>query len=172
MFRFAVCSPVSALSALLFPAVVLAQQSTGNIVGTVSDPAGGLVPNVQVTISEIATTRSRTAITNGAGEYQAPYLVPGDYALTAEQAGFQKSIVNRITAAVSQTIRVDFRLEIGTKQQTVQVNADGAQLQSFAQLALLVPGVSPAVNTAIALSRDRGSMGTSIAIEANGFAST
>ena len=195
MFRFTECLLVLVLSALLLPTVVLGQQSTGNIVGAVKDPAGRLVPGAQVTVTEIATTRSRTVITNGAGEYQAPYLVPGDYTLTAEHAGFQKSIVNRVTAAVSQTIRVDFRLAIGPKEQSVQVNADAAQLQtentalgaiinrettedlplngrSFAQLALLVPGVSPAVNNDITLRRNRGSMGTSIAVEANGFAST
>src|ERR1700687_1757384 len=130
MLRFTECLPALVLFALVLPAVVLGQQSAGNIVGTVSDPAGGLVPGVQVTVAEIATNRSRTVMTNGAGEYQAPYLVPGTYMITVEHAGFRKSIVNRVTAAVSQTIRVDFRLEIGTKEQSLQVRADAAQLQT------------------------------------------
>jgi hypothetical protein len=46
MFRFTECLPVLVLFPLLLPAVVLGQQSAGNLVGTVSDPAGGLVPGV------------------------------------------------------------------------------------------------------------------------------
>ena len=176
-------------------AALRAQQATGTIVGTVVDPAGALVPGVRVTITEIATHRSQTVLTNGTGEYQVPYLTPGDYMVTAEHAGFQKSIVNRVTLDVSQTVRVDFKLEVGTTTQSVQVEAAAAQLQtestalgetinrqttedlplngrSFAQLAELVPGVSPAVNNDITLRRNRGSMGTSIAVQANGFAST
>src|ERR1700722_13666341 len=195
MFRCATRLFALTAFALVLPALVFGQQSAGNIVGTVTDPAGALVPGVQVKVTEIPTNRSRSVVTNSTGEYQAPYLVPGDYTLSAEHAGFQKSIVNRVTLTVSQTIRVDFRLEVGASTQTVQVEADAAQLQtestalgatinrqttedlplngrSFAQLAQLAPGVAPAVNSDITLRRNRGSMGTSIAVQANGFAST
>ncbi len=191
MFRFAGFFVVCFLAA----AALQAQQATGTIVGTVVDPAGALVPGVNVTVTENATKRSQTVRTNGTGEYQVPYLTPGDYSLTAEHAGFEKSVVNRVTLDVSQTVRVDFHLEVGTTTQSVQVEANAAQLQtestalgetinrkttadlplngrSFAQLAELVPGVTPAVNSDITLRRNRGSMGTSIAVQANGFAST
>jgi len=177
------------------PGPVYAQEASGNIVGTVLDATGSLVPNVRVTVTEVATNRSRTVDTNGSGEYQVPYLVPGGYTVTAEHAGFQKMTTSGITLNVSQTVRVDFRLEVGTATQNVEVRADAVQLQtestamgetinrettadlplngrSFAQLAELVPGVSPAVNSDITLRRNRGSMGTSIAIQVNGFAST
>ncbi len=173
----------------------IAQQATGTIVGSTTDPSNALVPGVRITITEIATNLSRTVESNNTGEYQAPYLVPGEYSLSAEKSGFRKSVANRVTITVGQTARVDFRLEIGTSNQTVEVAADLAQLQtentalgqtinrqttedlplngrSFAQLAQLVPGVTPAVNSSITLRRNRGSMGTSIAIQANGFAAT
>ncbi len=195
MFRYVIRPFVIALFAFGLPVLVFGQQSTGNIVGTVTDPAGALIPGVQVQVTEIATNRSRSITTNSTGEYQAPYLVPGDYTLTAEHGGFQKSVVSRVTLTVSQTIRIDFRLEVGASTQSVQVEADAAQLQtestalgatinrqttadlplngrSFAQLAELVPGVAPAVNSDITLRRNRGSMGTSIAVQANGFSST
>src|SRR5689334_19844257 len=69
-----------------------AQQATGNIVGSTLDASGALVPNVQVTVTELATNQSRTVTSNSTGEYQAPYLVPGDYKLSAELSGFQKAI--------------------------------------------------------------------------------
>ncbi|HEY3836303.1 MAG TPA: carboxypeptidase regulatory-like domain-containing protein [Bryobacteraceae bacterium] len=193
MFRTPVFR-VLCLCALL-PAFAPAQQATGSITGAVIDPAGAVVPGARVTITEIGVNQSRTVTTNGAGEYQAPYLIPGDYTLSAEHAGFQKSVINRVTLNVSQTVRADFHLDVGTATESVQVNADTAQLQidstalggtinqkvtedlplngrSFAQLAQLVPGVSPAVNSDITLRRNRGSMGTSIAVQTNGFAST
>jgi outer membrane receptor protein involved in Fe transport len=177
------------------PNLVLAQQATGSIVGTVADPNGALVPGVRITVTEIATSRSQSVTTNGAGEYQVPYLIPGEYSLTAEHSGFEKAIVSQVVLHVSQILRADFHLNIGATTQSVQVNADATQLQtdstalgetinrqvteelplngrSFAQLAQLVPGVSPAVNSDITLRRNRGSMGTSIAVQANGFAST
>ena len=180
---------------LCFPNPTCAQQATGNIVGTTLDPTGALIPGVQVTVTEIATGQSRAVVSNATGEYQAPYLVPGDYKLTAERAGFQKAVVAQVNLTVGQTARVDFHMSVGATTQTVEVSADAAQLQtentalgetinrqttedlplngrSFVQLAQLVPGVSPAVNSDITLRRNRGSMGTSIAIQANGFAST
>lgn len=191
MFRFA-----KLFAACILASVALhAQQATGSIVGTVVDPSGALMPGAQVTVTETATKRSQTVQTNGGGEYQVPYLVPGDYTLTCERSGFQKSVISHVILEVSQTVRVDFHLKVGTASQSVEVAADAAQLQtestalgetinrqttedlplngrSFAQLAQLVPGVSPAVNSDITLRRNRGSMGTSIAVQANGFAST
>ncbi|MCE5307295.1 MAG: TonB-dependent receptor [Acidobacteriales bacterium] len=196
------CKPSGILTACLLIVCALhitipacAQQATGTIVGSTMDPSGALVPEVKVTITEIATNVSRTVESNNTGEYQAPYLVPGDYKLVAEKSGFQKAVATRVTITVAQTARVDFRLEIGASTQTVQVAADVAQLQtentalgqtinrqttqdlplngrSFIQLAQLVPGVTPAVNSSITLRRNRGSMGTSISIQANGFAAT
>jgi hypothetical protein len=174
---------------------VLAQQATGNIVGSTIDASGALIPNVKVTVTEIATNQSRTIISNNTGEYQAPYLVPGDYKVTAELKGFQTTVISPVTLNVAQTVRVDFHLEVGATTQTLDVSAEAAQLQtentslgetinrgtteglplngrSFVQLAQLVPGVTPAVNSDITLRRNRGSMGTSIAVQANGFAST
>ncbi|MGH9470618.1 MAG: carboxypeptidase regulatory-like domain-containing protein, partial [Terriglobia bacterium] len=178
------------------PRTTQAQEATGSIVGAVTDPAGALVPGAQITLTAAGTNRSRVVVTNATGDYQAPYLVPGEYKITAEHAGFQRAAVSRVTLDVGQTVRVDFHLKVGNITQTVQVMGNaGAELQtenaslgetvnrqvteelplngrSFAQLAELVPGVYPAVNSNITLRRNRGSIGTSIAISANGFAPT
>ena len=116
---FRMCAPLifraqlMALLLALVPQLIRAQEATGTIVGTVTDPAGARAPGVRVTVTEIATNRSQTVISNRSGEYTAPYLAAGDYMLTAEHVGFQKSVISRLTLNVAQVVRADFRLDVG-----------------------------------------------------------
>src|SRR5712671_3176264 len=66
-----------------------AQFESASVVGTVKDPTGLSMPQVTVEIRSIATNITRTTTTSATGDYDFVALQPGQYALTATQAGFK-----------------------------------------------------------------------------------
>src|SRR4029453_3108342 len=67
-----------------------AQVTTADLVGTIRDSSGGIVPGVTVAVTNEATGVTRTATTGAAGTYIFTSLQPGLYKLTAEIQGFRK----------------------------------------------------------------------------------
>jgi hypothetical protein len=78
---------------LAFCAIGSWAQSTATLSGTVTDPTGAVVANAQVKIHSLATGLDRDVVTDAAGIYSAPSLVPGDYRVEATAAGFSTSKV-------------------------------------------------------------------------------
>jgi hypothetical protein len=141
-------------------------QDLATIVGTVTDSSGGVVPHAKVTVLNPDKGFTREVVSNAAGEYTAAKIPIGDYELTAEAAGFQKSQRTGVTLSVGGTLRVDFRMMVGQVNQQVTVTGNvprvetetaaisdiitGNQVQNlelngrnFTALALLVPGAAP-----------------------------
>src|SRR2546427_12390833 len=112
------------LSLILFLAVSAAAQSTNAALsGTVLDPAGARIPNVQVTAQNVQTGVILTNVTNEAGLYVFPSVQPGSYRLTAELSGFRKYTLNDLTVDVSARMTINIPLELATAQQDVEVTA-------------------------------------------------
>ena len=110
-------------------------QNTATIVGTVIDSSGGVIPGAKVTVSNPEKGFTRELSTNTAGEYTAPKVPIGDYAITAENEGFQRLVRSGITLAVGQTLHVDLQLQVGPTTQEVtvagnapRVDGDGCRL--------------------------------------------
>jgi hypothetical protein len=146
---------------------VHAQSSTaGNITGTVRDPQGAAVPKVEITITDEKTGATRTVVTNDDGFYNAPSLPAGRYTLTASPSGFKKTIAEGVDLHVSENRVVNLDLQVGQVTETVTITSDSAPVElrsgevsslisekqvtelplngrNYAQLALMVPGVSP-----------------------------
>jgi hypothetical protein len=145
---------------------VLAQVTTGTIIGNVTDPSGAAVVGATVTVLEVSKGTVVTRKTNESGDFQFPFLVPGEYKVTVEQTGFKKAEQVGITLQVDQTARVDVALQVGNVSETVEVTAAAPLVQStsaetgqvieqravqelplngrnFAQLVYLAPGVTP-----------------------------
>lgn len=117
----------SALLALVF-AVGAYAQGTSELSGVINDPTGAVVPNVEVKLTNAATGIVRTTGTSAAGIYRFAALpVVGTYTLTVDAKGFKKVVVGNIVPSVGTTITKDLRLEIGSAQETVDVEA-GAQM--------------------------------------------
>ena len=112
-----------ALALLLLPRAVHAQAVTGTIFGTVTDNSGAVMPGVTVTVTNVDTSRSRTYVTDGNGEYTAPSIQTGTYKVGAELQGFKSVVVEGITVSVDQRVRVDARLELGNMSETVEIVA-------------------------------------------------
>jgi len=99
----------------------LAQEAT--IVGTVTDPSSAAVPNVAIRITNTDTNQIRNITTNEAGQYVAPELHIGHYVVRAEAAGFKVAEQKGIVLAVGDRTRVDFKLELGSTQVSITVEA-------------------------------------------------
>jgi hypothetical protein len=102
-----------------------AQSTVGTIVGTVTDASGTAVPAATMTVTNVDTGVARTVVTDASGSYQIPRLLPGNYSISAERAGFRKALVTGIVLQVNQEARYDLRLEVGELAQQIEVSAQG-----------------------------------------------
>src|SRR5207253_5879806 len=119
------------LCLILFVAISATAQSTNaTLSGTVVDPAGARVPNVQITAENVQTGVVLTNVTNAAGVYVFPSVQPGLYRLTAELAGFRKYVLNDLTVDVSARITINIPLEVAAAQETVEVIAAESPLST------------------------------------------
>ena len=110
------------------PFLAAAQEAT--IVGTVTDPAGSVVPNVTITVTNTGTGYIRTFTTNDVGQYVAPSLPIGKYDLRAESSGFKIEESKGVVLNVNDRTRIDFQMKMGTKSETVSVEANTIQVQA------------------------------------------
>ena len=115
---------------LCLAAVSSAQTITGTITGTVSDASGAVVPNVKITATNEGTGVQTTATANRAGIYSLPFLPVGQYTVTAEGAGFKKSVLGPFPVEVNQVVRMDVSLVVGAVAETVEVTAVAPPLQT------------------------------------------
>src|SRR5690349_16506375 len=121
--QFAVCSFL-----LFFVVPAFAQEAT--LVGTVTDPSGAAVPNATITITKTDTGVSRTAVTSGDGQYVAPGLLNGHYTVKVAVSGFKAAEQSGITLQVGDRSRVDFKLQVGSAQEQVTVEAATVRVQT------------------------------------------
>ena len=96
-------------------------QATGSILGTVSDASAGVVAGARVSATNLNTNVRREVVTNQSGYYQIDNLLPGEYSLSAEGAGFKKTLRPQFELQVAQSARVDLALEVGEVNQSVEV---------------------------------------------------
>ncbi len=145
---------------------VAAQQISGNINGTITDPSGAAIQNATVTAKQIETGLARSATTSRQGTYVLVELPVGHYQVEIQSKGFEKYVQQGISLDVNETATVNVHLKVGSETQEVQVNANAALIQStvsslgqtveeqeildlpldgrnFAQLGVLQPGVVP-----------------------------
>jgi len=107
-----------------------AQEVTGGITGTVTDPSGAAVPGAKVTAEDVARGTSYPTETNSVGLYEFPRLPVGQYTITVESKGFSSSAKPAFELQMNQIARVDFRLSVGAVSETVDVSAAPPLLQT------------------------------------------
>jgi hypothetical protein len=101
-----------ALGMILSVLPALAQSTTaGSIRGTVTDPAGGIMPGATVVItSDALVSGQQVAIAGGTGVYRFPSLPPGEYAVEAQLSGFQSVRRDGVVLALGQSLDIDLQL--------------------------------------------------------------
>ncbi len=113
----------------LIPAIAVAQVTTADIVGTVTDSTGAVVTSAVVTETNTGTGETKTVKVNGSGEFQFSLLQVGSYKVSVQAPGF-KSYATEVTLAAGDRARVNAALSLGAATQTVQVQATTPALQS------------------------------------------
>src|SRR2546421_5477345 len=116
-------------------ALPVSAQNFAEITGAVSDATGAVMAGAAVTAISASTNQVRRATTNETGNYSLPYLVPGDYDVRVESAGFKVATRKGVELQVGAVARIDFKLEVGEITQQVEVTG-GAPLLNTETAAL------------------------------------
>jgi hypothetical protein len=117
----------------LAPSALFAQSaSTGTVAGTVTDPSGGAIVGATVTLTDTATSISRTDVTNENGRYFFANVVPGKYTVSVSKTGFRVAKLVDQVVNVGASLTLNLTLEIGSVAETVEVTVtNGAELQTL-----------------------------------------
>jgi hypothetical protein len=113
----AACTTLSAQNVVL----------TGGINGRVTDGSGALIARASVVVRSLATGVEQTAVTNHAGLYQFPVLMPGTYSVTASVKGF-RNVEALVRVLVGSTTVMDIQLQVGASTETVTVKVTGTSI--------------------------------------------
>ena len=154
-----------ALCVLASGALLIAQDITGIIEGTVLDPSGAAVPKAKVTVTN--TDRNQVVgnvTTDTSGSYSATFLSVGNYSVKVEASGFKTNTRSGIVLNANDTLKINMTMQVGATTETVEVHEssvavelgspessttiEGTQVRelalgtrNFAQLVSLMPGV-------------------------------
>ena len=142
-----------------------AQNTSASVRGTVTDTQGAAVAGADVTITDADTGYQRSQKTDSDGSYVFPSLPLGRYTLVVTKEGFKAFEARDVVLHVADSLTMDARLDVGNKSETIEVVASTTQVEltnadlsgtisgkqitelplngrSYAQLLLMVPGVS------------------------------
>jgi hypothetical protein len=113
------------LQILVLPTCVFSQSSFASLSGTVSDETGATISGTKVTATNTNTGVVNTTISNAAGVYNFPSLLPGTYKAIAEQKGFQNQTYKDILLGNAAQIRLNFKLQVAGINESVEVSVAG-----------------------------------------------
>jgi outer membrane receptor protein involved in Fe transport len=112
--------------------LIFAQTETGQIGGSVSDPAGAAIPGASIQVKSIHTGAERSTASTGAGDYAVTNLLPDSYEVTVSAPGFQ-GLKQTVEVGVGTRVSQDFHLTIGTATTVVQVSESAIQVNTETQ---------------------------------------
>src|ERR1700722_4693715 len=117
--------------ALLFPFLMLAQNTSSSLSGTVQDSAGAAVPNAKVTLTGQENGFIRTVETNHDGFFSFPDLTPATFTLAVESPGFKAYRETGILInADEQRALGEIKLEVGRITESVTITADAVNVNT------------------------------------------
>src|SRR5215472_943297 len=109
-----------AVAVALFCGALQAQSDRGAITGTITDPAGAVIPSAPVQVRNVETGAAYDVGASATGNYvvQVP---AGTYELTVSAHGFKRYVRQNLAVPVAQTLRIDVTLEVGSNAESVTV---------------------------------------------------
>ena len=117
------------VSVMLLTAATLLGQGTANrISGLITDSTGGIIANASVTAEEKATGVVTKTASNDRGYYLLQLPI-GVYDVLVSNSGFQSSVSEKVPVTVGAAIGLNFTLQVGSTQETVQVSAEATLLR-------------------------------------------
>ena len=156
---------VVVLAGALFFSANAQTTTVGTISGTVRDQKGAVVPRAEVSIQDERTGIVRSVHSDDNGFYLVESLPAGRYTVSTAPSGFKKTVAQSVDLHVTENKVVNLDLQVGQMSETVTVSSDAAPVETrsgevsslitekqvtelplngrnYAQLALMVPGVS------------------------------
>ena len=118
--------PVLAVMLLLVGSVI-AQVTTGVIVGNISDQTGAVLGGASVTAKNRGTGIAKTVTTTDKGEFEIGPLTPGDYEVTVEASGFTKTIEESITVNIGSRVTFNVALNPAGAEDVVTVSGEAGE---------------------------------------------
>jgi len=107
-----------------------AQTATSEIVGTVSDATGGVLPGVKLTVTHQASGQARQLSTDSNGNYVVPSLPVEEYTIKAELSSFKTQFRQGIVLQVGRQAQIDLVMEVGDVNETVTIESTPPLLQT------------------------------------------
>jgi len=120
-----VVSILVACATLAYP-----QGATSPMTGKVADAQGALVPNAQITVTNVSNGLVFRTATSEKGEWALSSMQPAEYRVTITKPGFKTETVPSVTVNAGVPATIDVRLEVGQTSETVIVEAAAVLLQT------------------------------------------
>ncbi|MBM3738468.1 MAG: TonB-dependent receptor [Acidobacteria bacterium] len=118
------------VAAALLCGAAFSQTFTARITGSIQDATRGAVSGARISARQTSTNASKTAVSGASGGYTIPLLLPGEYEVTVEAAGFQTQVRRDVRLGANQTATLDFSVEVAQAATSVDVTAEIPLLQS------------------------------------------
>ncbi|HEY3840394.1 MAG TPA: TonB-dependent receptor [Bryobacteraceae bacterium] len=113
-----------ALLILSLTASGISQETRSTIFGRITDPQNAAVVGATVVVTNTKTNTATTRTTNETGYYEADLLLPGEYQVSAEAAGFKKTLQSNIELPLSTRVEINMGLQLGAATETVAVTGE------------------------------------------------
>ncbi len=137
--RLVLCMAAVSPFALLRPAIA---QTTGSVLGTVTDSSGAGVPGAKITALSKQQGLTRTTTSNASGSYMLPALPLGTYTVTIEASGFEGFSNTAVTVDADQSVRVDAALRPGHVNEQITVSSAPPQIDTHSNtISAIIPQV-------------------------------
>src|SRR6202522_1735427 len=115
---------------MLLPAAVFGQAYYGTVSGVLTDTSGAVVPNAHVVLTDEQKGYKFTTKSESSGRYLFVSIPPGQYSVTAEMHGFEKSVRTHIRLNVTENATADMTLKIAGSTESVDVKAETKTLDT------------------------------------------
>ena len=109
---------------------VQAQIISGDLVGTILDKTGAVVPNASIEAVNAQTGVKYTAQSNGSGEYRLNNLPVGTYNVSASSSSFSTTTINGFKVELNKTTTLPITLEVKGEVTTVEVSGMAQSLDT------------------------------------------
>jgi hypothetical protein len=117
--------------AVVFAAPVLFAQGNGVVFGTVTDPSGSSVAQVEVTATNEANGAVEKLKSNEAGYYIFPNLRPGSYKISGQAPGFDTIERAGVLVEVERRVRVDLGMHVGEMKQVLEITGTATTVDTM-----------------------------------------
>src|SRR5208337_5033418 len=114
------------------PGTAVAQTGTAAAAlnGTVRDASGAVIPDAAITLTNTKTGFKQITASNSTGNYTLVNISPGNYTVTVTKEGFSTAKEEEFVLSVNQTATLNFDLQVGSVNSTVEVSVRVAQIET------------------------------------------